>query len=152
MDQPTCCIRYFYIDIHLWIKKNSSKYIIIIIKVFQHHGFLWFPLLPAIPITITQCPHTTVLQFIGEFCSWVCLYFFSCAQCVLLILFGWFGRWEVSGRTTAILWSMAPWIHSKQRISWWISHPVFLLIYNFLYIVIFHYYWYIDGFFLFNIN
>ena len=52
---------------------------------------------------------------IGECRLLVRLYFPSSAQHVLLVTLGWFVRWEVSGRTLAVLWSATFRFCSKQH-------------------------------------
>ena len=57
------------------------------------------------------------MVFIGEHHLWVWFCFSSSGQHVLLILLGWFVRWEASVHTTAILLDVASRICSKQNIE-----------------------------------
>ena len=54
-------------------------------------------------------------EFIGERHQWVLPYFSSSFHQLLLVLHGWFVRWEVSGRTAAILYLAASRICAKQH-------------------------------------
>ena len=47
------------------------------------------------------CVHA--LESIGKYCLWVCPYFSSSVQHVLLVLIEWFLRWAVSGPIAAVL-------------------------------------------------
>ena len=51
--------------------------------------------------------HVCVKRSIEESRLWVHPYFSSNVPYVLFILFGWFCRWEVSGRTAAVSWNVA---------------------------------------------
>ena len=115
---------------------SSSTGIIIIIfsiiKVCQQHRFLWLPLiippsqtlLLAGPQDCIKCLHIAdeykfwlvspnwcvhVQESIGECYLWVYLFFSNSVLHVLLILLGWFVRWEVSGCTAADLKGTAYW-------------------------------------------
>ena len=61
------------------------------------------------------CIH--VWESIRECCLWVCFYFSSSAPHVVFVFLGCFLRWEVSGRTTAVLWATASRIYSKQHVA-----------------------------------
>ena len=80
------------------------------------------PLLPVVLPDCIRCPpkadvhkfllvgqhfHIHMKRYIEEHRLWIRPCFFSSVLHVSLVLFGWFWRWEVSGRTAVFSWGVA---------------------------------------------
>ena len=60
----------------------------------------------------TNVTYRNVYEYIRERCLWVRFYSPNSALCVLVVFLGWLSRWEVGGRTAAVLWCIASKQHS----------------------------------------
>ena len=57
-------------------------------------------------LLVGQHWHVHVMGFLGERLLWVRPCFSSSVSHALFVLFGWFLRWEVSGRISVVLWDV----------------------------------------------
>ena len=115
----------------LFLYKNI---VVILIKSGWQHRVLWFSLShPSLLVRLLdciQCPHKAdvcksflvgqhwhihVYESIRERSLWFRPKFSSNAWPVLCVLFSWFVRWQVSGRTAAVLLGVAS--SSKQHVT-----------------------------------